>query len=95
MLEIRKGTIRDTEPLIDLMVLVRQSMEHKEWLYLDPPDEVRRMMNDGTMSLWVSMDGKRMAGAFDILRPSLAPFNLVTPLGFQTKICKRLFTWIP
>ena len=64
MLEIRKGTIRDTEPLIDLMVLVRQSMEHKEWLYLDPPDEVRRMMNDGTMSLWVSMDGKRMAGAY-------------------------------
>ena len=28
------------EPFIELMAHVRRNMEHKEWLYLDPPEEV-------------------------------------------------------
>ena len=84
MIEIRKGTVQDTEPFIELMALVRQSMEHKEWLYLDSPDEVRRMMNDGIMSLWVAMDGSRMAGAFDILYPRLEPFNYGYIIGLSS-----------
>ena len=75
MIIIRKGTMEDTESFIELLSYVRQNMEHKEWLYLDSPDEVREMMRNGTMSLWVAVDGKRIVGAFDTLNPKLAPFN--------------------
>lgn len=75
MVCIRKGTMQDTEPFIQLMASVKQSMEHKEWLYLDPPDEVRRMMRSGILSLWVAVDGERIVGAFDVLFPKLETFN--------------------
>ena len=75
MVCIRKGTMQDTEPFIQLLASVKQSMEHKEWLYLDPPDEVRRMMRSGIMSLWVAVDGERMVGAFDVLFPKYESFN--------------------
>lgn len=74
-LEIRKGSQADTEQLILLLQEVYRDMEQKEWLYLDEPDEVRQMMRDGTMELWVAMDGDRMAAAFDILHPGLEPYN--------------------
>ena len=75
MVCIRKGSMQDTEPFIQLLASVKQSMEHKEWLYLDPPDEVRRMMRSGIMSLWVAVDGERMVGAFDVLFPKYESFN--------------------
>lgn len=48
MIIIRKGTKEDTEPFIELLSHVKQNMEHKEWLYLDSPDEVREIMRNGT-----------------------------------------------
>lgn len=75
MIEIRKGTQYDVEPLITLMASVRAGMVCKEWLYLDTPDEVRRMMTSRTMSLWVAMDGEQLAAAFDMLYPGLEPYN--------------------
>lgn len=83
MIEIRKGTKHDTEPFIALMASVKETMAHKEWLFLDTPDEVREMMDNGTMSLWVAMDGDRLAGAFDILYPGLEPYNYGYILGFS------------
>lgn len=83
MIIIRKGTMEDTESFIELLSYVRQNMEHKEWLYLDSPDEVREMMRNGTMSLWVAVDGKRIVGAFDTLNPKLAPFNYGYILGLD------------
>lgn len=75
--------MEDTEQFIKLLNHVKQNMEHKEWLYLDSPDEVREMMKAGTMSLWVAVDGKRMVGAFDTLNPKLAPFNYGYILGLD------------
>lgn len=72
---IRKGTTEDTEPFIKLLQEVRQGMAHIEWFYLDSPEEIRQMMADGTMELWVAMDGDRIAAAFDILTPGLESFN--------------------
>ena len=43
--------MQDMEPFIELMAHVRRNMEHKEWLYLDPPEDVRKMLHNGTMSL--------------------------------------------
>lgn len=72
---IRKGTCTDTEAFIALLQEVWQGIAQKEWLYLDPPEDVREMMADGTMKLWVAMDGDRLAAAFDILIPGLHEFN--------------------
>ena len=74
-LNFRKGTLADTESFIQFLEEVKAAMSQQDWFYLDPPDTVREMMADGTMELWVAMDGDRIAAAFDILHPGLAPFN--------------------
>ena len=81
MIEIRKGTQGDTEKFIELMAFTWMSMENKEWLCLDSPDKVRERMMDGTMTLWVAMDGDRMAGAFDTLNPEWESFNYGYTIG--------------
>ena len=83
MIAIRKGTSQDTEPFIELEALVRQHMEHKEWLFLDTPEEVRELMRSGAMSLWVAVDGDRVVGAFDALYPQLEPYNYGYTIGLQ------------
>lgn len=80
---IRKGTAADTEAFIRLLQEVREEMEHKEWFYLDPPEDVREMMETGIMQMWVAMDGERMAAAFDLLIPGLEEYNYGYDLGFS------------
>lgn len=79
---IRKGNANDAEPFIKLLYDVRAAMPHKEWFFLDPPDEIREMMANGTLHLWVAMDGDRLAGAFDFLIPGLDECNYGYDLGF-------------
>lgn len=67
----RKGTKEDAESLICFLEEVREGMARKEWFYLDPPEEVRRMMAEGTMELWVAEDNGRLAAIFDVLYPGL------------------------
>lgn len=74
-IEIRRGTKSDTENFIRLLREVKETMEHKEWFYLDPPEVVREMMENGTMQLWVAVDGDSLAAAFDILLPGLGSHN--------------------
>lgn len=85
MITIRKGTNQDTEAFIELLALVRQSMDRKQWLYLDPPDAVREMMADGTMSLWVAVDDERIIAAFDILTPQLGANNYGYSIGLTNE----------
>ena len=89
-LTIRKGTASDTEQFIQLLDTVRESMDHKEWLYLDPHDFVREAMKTGKMELWVAMDGDRMAAAFDILRPGLDDYNYGYDLNFTQEQLLRV-----
>ena len=89
-LTIRKGTASDTEQFIQLLDTVRESMEYKEWFYLDPHDFVREAMKNGKMELWVAMDGDRMAAAFDILRPGLDAYNYGYDLNFTQEQLLRV-----
>lgn len=82
-IEIHKGSHANTEDFIRLLRDVRESMEHKEWFYLDSPEDVREMMANGTMELWVAMDGQRLAAALDILRPGLEDYNYGYDLKFS------------
>lgn len=79
--KFRRGTPADTEAYLCFLKDIKRHMQQKDWFYLDPPDMVREMMADGTMQLWLAMDGARMAAAFDILHPGLAPFNYGYHLG--------------
>lgn len=82
-LQFRKGTLADTQMFIQFLDEVKAAMPQKDWFYLDPPDTVWEMMADGTMELWVAMDGDRLAAAFDILRPGLASYNYGYDLGLM------------
>lgn len=89
-LTIRKGTIADTEAYICLLNEVREGMAHKKWFYLDPPDFVRKMMENGSMQLWVAMDRERLVGAFEILTPGLSPDNYGRDLDFTEEQLLRV-----
>ena len=82
-LSFRKGRICDTGLYVQFLETVRAAMPNKEWFYLDPPELIREMMEDGTMELWVAMDGTRMAAAFHILHPGLASYNYGYDLEFS------------
>ena len=82
--------MEDIEPFIALLSYVKQNMEQKEWLYLDSPDEVREMMRNGTMALWVAVDGKRIVGAFDTLNPKLSAYNYGYTIGLTDEELLRV-----
>lgn len=87
---IRKGNMADIENFIRLIYDVRDSMSNKEWFYVDPADKIREWMANGTMRLWVAMDGNRLAGAFDILIPGLGEDNYGHDLGFSEEELMRV-----
>lgn len=74
-IQIRKGTVEDTEKLIQFLLDIKTGMQNPEWFYLDPPDAVREYMHSGTMQLWLAMDGEQIAAIFDYLIPGLESNN--------------------
>lgn len=89
-IEIRKGSMSDIEAFVSFLSDVRETMEHKEWFCLDPPETVRKMMADGTMELWVAMDGDRLIAAFDLLHPGFEEYNYGYALGFDEEKLRKV-----
>ena len=89
-IEIRKGSLADTEDFLELLHLAQDTMPHPEWFFLDPDDDVREMMACGSMQLWLAMDGDRVAGVFDYITPGLAPFNYGYDLGLAEEELLRV-----
>lgn len=87
---IRKGRNADIEGVICLLQDVKAAMEHPEWFYLDSPEDIRGMMADGTMQLWVAEDGNTLAGILYILFPGLQEFNYGYDLGFSQEELLRV-----
>ena len=87
---IRKGSWADTEAFICLLQNIRENMDHKEWFYLDEPDEFRSMMASGVMELWTAMDGERMVAALSVLRPGLDSYNYGYALDFTKEELLRV-----
>lgn len=80
---IRKGEKKDLDAFVDLLLQVREGMEHPEWFYVDSPGELQSLMDSGAMELWLAMDGSRVAGALDLLIPGLKPYNYGYALDFS------------
>lgn len=90
MLTVRKGNCADTERFIQFLRDIRETMEQKEWFYLDPPDYVRQMMERGRIELWMAMDGDKIAAIFNILYPGLDDCNYGYDLGFSAEQLQRV-----
>ena len=82
-LTIRKATLSDTENYIALLTHVKATMNQQAWFVIDEADFIRTAMADGTMELWLAMDGGRIAGGFHIIHPGLHPDNYGYDLGFS------------
>lgn len=81
----RRGTLEDSEDFILFLDEMRAGMSEKDWLYLDPPDTVRTMMEDGTMEFWLAFDENRLAAVFSILHPGLHSYNY----GYDLELCEE------
>lgn len=87
---IRKGCLADTEKYLCLLHEVKDGMDHPEWFFLDPDDDVRAMMASGAMELWVAEENGRLVGGFDIIYPGLADFNYGRDLDFSEEELLRV-----
>ena len=54
---------------------VKADMEEKDWLYLDPPEVVSSMMENGNLELWLAVEENRVAAAFSVVYPGLESYN--------------------
>ena len=85
----QKGTSEDAELLIRFLAEVKAGMLQQDWFYLDPPDVVKEMMNNGTMELWLAKDQERLAAVLDILHPGLEKYNYGYDLGLcEVELCQ-------
>ena len=80
-LEFRQGTPADTEALICFLTDIKKGMKQQNWFYLDPPDVTREMMANGSMQLWLALEGERIAAICSILYPALEECNYGHALG--------------
>ena len=87
---IRKGSLGDTENYIRMLQEVQAAMDNQEWFFLDPPEEIREMMESGMMQLWVAEEDGRMAGAFDYIYPGLGEMNYGYDLDFTREELLRV-----
>ena len=80
---IRRGGPEDTKTFLDLVEAVREGMDHKEWFYLDSPEDVTDWMNSGKMKLWLAEDGDKTAAVFTTTTPGRDPSNYGYDLDFS------------
>ena len=62
---------------------VKALMEQDEWFFLDPDEEVYRLMARNAMGIWLAEDGGRIASVFCVVYPGLEQFNLGYDLDFS------------
>lgn len=87
---IRKGGMRDVENYIRLLHEVKSAMAQQEWFFLDSDEEIRTMMAEDIMELWVAEADSLLAGAFSILHPGMDGCNYGHDLGFDREHLMRV-----
>ncbi len=87
---ITKGTADQAELFISLTRTVQAAMAQPEWFYLDSPEEVRAMLDQGMMELWMAWEGKNLAAVFSVITPGLGESNYGYDLGFSQEALLRV-----
>lgn len=70
--------------------IVQDMMAQDDWFFLDPDEEVREMMAQDRVEVWLAEDGDRIAAAFCIVYPGMEEFNIGYDLGFSEEELKRV-----
>ena len=89
-LTFRKGTEADIEPFVCFLDDVKRGMNHRSWLYLDPPEVVREMVSDRTMEFWLALDEEYIAAVFSVLYPGLDGYNYGYDLGLSEQELRQV-----
>lgn len=80
-----KGTQEDTESFIRFLDEIKAGMVHKDWFYLEPAEDVRAMMSDGSMEFWLARHGTQLAAVFSVICPGLQHYNY----GYDLDFCEE------
>ena len=89
-IQIRRVGTEETERYLSFLHDVKAGMAQDDWFYLDPDDEAREMMEEGSMQLWFAEEGDTLVGVFSLIVPGLKSFNLGYDLGFETQMLERV-----
>ena len=65
-------------------------MTQDDWFFLDPDEEVRQMMEQNRVGIWLAEDEDRIAAVFCIVYPGMDAFNLGYDLEFSEEDLKRV-----
>ncbi|MBO5130057.1 MAG: GNAT family N-acetyltransferase [Oscillospiraceae bacterium] len=89
-IKIRKAGREDTECYLAFLHDIKNAMVQGDWFYLDPDEDTREMMAEGSMQLWFAQMQDRIAGVFSIIVPGKKSFNLGCDLGFDEEMLSRV-----
>ena len=83
--QFRKGNQENAEAFILFLDEIKAGISQKDWFYLDPPDTVRSMVEDGTLEFWMVFHEEKLAAVFSVLFPGLRSDNY----GYDLGLCEE------
>ena len=89
-LQIRKIGIEELNRYLEFLHTVKNMMTQDDWFFLDPDEEVRQMMEQNRVGIWMAEDEDRIAAVFCIVYPGMDAFNLGYDLDFSEEDLKRV-----
>ena len=89
-IRIRKIGMDELDKYLEFSHIVKDMMTQDDWFFLDPDEEVREMMEQDRVGIWLAEDGDRIAAAFCIVYPGMDTFNIGYDLGFTEEELKRV-----
>ena len=82
-IQIRRIGMEEVNIYLEFLHEVKTLMEQDEWFFLDPDEEVYRLMARNALGIWLAEDGGRIASVFCVVYPGLEQFNLGYDLDFS------------
>ena len=89
-IRIRKIELDELDKYLEFSHVVKNMMAEDDWFFLDPDEEVRQMMAQDRMDIWLAEDEKRIAAVLCIVYPGMENFNIGYDLGFSEEDLKRV-----
>lgn len=89
-IRIRKIELDELDKYLEFSHVVKNMMAEDDWFFLDPDEEVRQMMAQDRVDIWLAEDEKRIAAVLCIVYPGMENFNIGYDLGFSEEDLKRV-----
>ena len=89
-IRIRKIGMDELDKYLEFSHIVKDLLAQDDWFFLDPDEEVREMMEQDRVGIWLAEDEERIAAVFCIVYPGLEAFNIGYDLGFSEEELMRV-----